>query len=1327
MNNLIPEYIGRQYLDNRFHGDFRAVSMFVDISGFMKLTESLMLHEKDGAEVLKGVLNGTFDPVVRCVRDHGGIISTFAGDAFTALFPFPSENIAEGYGNIDAHLHAVEAAFFINRFFEDHRMAQTEYGSFEIGVKIGLSAGRVSWGILGRDRSLTYFFRGEAVDACAKAEHRAATGDIIADERMMPLIRDCVESEPSGTGYRLLDHRLDIPSKPSGNTPIDPSVQQMFVPTEVIDLGGKGEFRNACSVFISFTEPEDIGSLDIFATKVIDLANRYRAFFNKMDFGDKGGVMLVLFGAPVAFENDSERALDFLLALRDIPLAESMKCRDFKWRAGLAFGLVYSGVIGGDDRCEYTAVGKIVNLSNRLMMKAEWGSVYLTEQVRRLAGHKYYIEHSGDFNYKGIAEPVPTFLLLGKNPVSRQLFAGRMVGRGEKLGQLIALTQSIFHHCFGGIVHVDGSVGAGKSRLVHELHNSLAEAAAREGPGFLWLHLPCDDILRKSFNPFVHFLRDYFGQSVQRTTEENRKEFEDRFVRLLGRLHRPDPSDLAGDHSIGKVEESQWRMVRDELEKSRSILGALVNLFWEDSLYEQLDARLRYENSLFAIKNLIKAESLLQPVIIELEDGHSIDSDSLELLQVLTRNVEDFPFIVISACRYRDDGNVFSFGLQDVVENRIELEYLDSVSSETLIRDIAASSGIGDLPEGIAGFIFDKSEGNPFYIEQITLYLQENGYLEADSVDVGQSFSIPVGINSIIIARIDRLSRQVKDVIKAAAVIGMEFEIRILSAVMQADVGPQVRIAEEGQILSRLSELVYIFKHALLKDAVYDIQLRTRLRELHCLTARAIEKLCKSDLHLRYGDLAWHYEKAEIPDRAAEYLEKAGDQARTGYQNQQALDYYERLLSSQARVTEPSRGLEIDTLLKVSGILRLIGRLPECRTAAEKALSLSEEMSDAGRIALASRTLGMLFYRKGDHRMAMECFEKDLSICRETGDIRKIAEAVVNIGNVHRRKGDLDRAVECYEETLRSWRESGDDLAMPSVLMSMGLVHNDRGDYGRALEYFDQALEMNRKSGNRLGVSRVTGNMGLTFTNEGNYEKAMEYLQKYMEISRELGDKWSISIAYGNMGNVYGLRGENGKAMECFEKDIEISEELGDSWSISISVGNMGLIHTTEGRYDEAIECFDRAIALGRNQNANYQLCSYLVFKAEALYHLGDIDEAAAAAAEGIQLAEIVSRRDILIQGRILSAKIDFTLGHREAAVSTLEGMLAEAESKEDQADLHYELWRCGNSREESCPIPGSGRRLHSGTAVRLYSELQVLTPKAKYQRRILELKNEPG
>jgi len=770
MRNLIPHFIYQHHQADHKQGNFEAASLYVDISGFTGLTETLMQHRKDGAEVLTLALNRVFNPLVQSVYAQGGFISAFAGDGFTALFPL-NHNPAQ---------QAVHAAFFIQQFFASHGDIQTKYGDFSLDAKISLGVGQVHWGILGQAGQHTYFFRGPAINACLQAQQCANAGDIVAAPEIAVLLQAQVTAEPIGTCFKLVASRIEsIVQKPALKT-LERDALSPFVLEAVTDLIGSGasaEFRQVAPVFISFDEIQDFDELNVFVSNVLELAADYGGYFNKLDYGDKGPVMLVLFGAPVAHENDLTRAADFLLALQSkIP-----------WRAGLTFGTAYAGVMGGIEQCEYTAIGNVVNLASRLMTQADWGQILASESIAENKLLK--VKCIGDLSYKGFSNPLPTYRLMKRQSHKETFFEQPLVGRQTELHQLLAAAQPILAGKFAGAAFIYGEAGIGKSHLAYEFRQALQQQSA----------VTCfigqtDQILRQAFNPFSYLLKRYFDQLPDAAPDENKARFKAHLDRLLSRLD-----------SLAPVGQRDPKALANELMRTQSILGALIGLHWPGSLYESLDGSLRYQNTLFAIKTLLLAESCLNPIVLELEDLSWLDQASQDAVTTLARNISDYPIFVVITSRYADDGSKPTLALaEDIPTTSIDLNAL----TQPDLRRLAEIILNGPITNELLSLLLERTQANPFFAQQFLYYFHENGLLEqlpggAWTIKANIPADLPTTINAILIARIDRLAQDVKEVVKAAAVLGREFDDRILARMLQADVTQEVNIAEQEQIWSR--------------------------------------------------------------------------------------------------------------------------------------------------------------------------------------------------------------------------------------------------------------------------------------------------------------------------------------------------------------------------------------------------------------------------------------------------------------------------------------------------------------------------------------------
>ncbi len=191
--NLIPQFILEQFEQKNYSGDFEALAMFIDISGFTEMTDTLMENGKEGAEILIGVINSVFTPSIDAIHQRGGFISTFGGDAFNAIFR----------GN--SLLSSLSTAIEINLMFQNIGLQKTKFGDFQLSVKIGISYGNIEWGIIRNKKQNAYFFKGEAIDNCSKCEKLCVIDQIIFDQKLMDQIPvDEIEFAKKAEGYFLL-------------------------------------------------------------------------------------------------------------------------------------------------------------------------------------------------------------------------------------------------------------------------------------------------------------------------------------------------------------------------------------------------------------------------------------------------------------------------------------------------------------------------------------------------------------------------------------------------------------------------------------------------------------------------------------------------------------------------------------------------------------------------------------------------------------------------------------------------------------------------------------------------------------------------------------------------------------------------------------------------------------------------------------------------------------------------------------------------------------------------------------------------------------------
>ncbi len=1337
MKNLLPHFIQEQQLAGVRNGSFEAYGMFVDMSGFTRLTETLLKEGTVGAERLSDILNAIFEPMVSLVYEHGGFIPYFAGDAFIGIFPV---EICE--------CHAPEVLNHAQRLFELLDEASSQFEEFQIGIKTGLSFGMVEWGIVG-DKCKSFFFRGAAIEGCANAQSQAGQRQIIIDEAFARRLPASVKLEPCTlNGFASLKEAAHV--KPlSKNTPPElpellPEIVSQFLPKSVIEFNQRGEFRTVVSVFISFEGLNDFESLNQFSTIVLDHIYNFSGYFKEIDFGDKGGVLVAIFGAPVSFENNIERALEFVSTLQD-DLVPMQQATDLRFKAGIAEGIAYTGIVGGKERAQYAAVGNRVNIAARLMMHADWSEVLVDESVQK--NRHFRFQHTGDITYKGLNAPIPTYRLTGRNQEQRQVFEGAMVGREREITRLENFALQVFEKSTAGIAYVYGEAGIGKTRLAFELRQRL-----RRKRKLSWLTCQSDQILRKPFNPFILFLRNYFEQSPDNTPKKNLKNFERIFA------------DLINDIIDVNLPESET--IKREVIRTKPVLAALTGLKTSNSLWENLDAKGRYLNTLSALANIFQAEALLCPVVIELEDGHWYDASSVEFLNEFAGRIKNYPVFLLVTSRYDDEGNKPRICDENVLikndlrQTEVDLNILDNEA----IHEFAHQHLKGEIHPDLLELLMRTTNGNPFYAEQMLEYFNESNLLKKGKNGWSvkdKNVRISNSIQAVLTARIDRLSTLVKETIKAAAVIGREFELPVLSEIMkkneelsllngntQAVLKEQVKTAERAQIWQAMNELRYIFRHSLLREAVYDMQLNTRLRELHRLIAEAIEKLYENNLEERYVDLVFHYEQADVEPKLQEYLKKAADHAKAYYQNQQAIHFYNKLLAILEKKGDTPG--QARTLLRKASILELIGRWDECEKINRKALEIARQTNDSKLLGHANNSLGYLLMLKGKYEEADEFLETAAAFFGSIHDNRGTSKVYGNLGTLYFRQGKYEdaklyfiRSIQLaqlykhtpsnaqivatlgltymnlgkYDDGIR-WQQSQLDICkrvndrqgMATLYTNMGIVYFEKGDYDAALGCYEKGLALSEELGNKQLTSIAIGCIGSVWQQKGRFDIAMQHFERDLALTEELGDKQGISIALGLMGDLFSVMGNFEHAIEYLQRNLKLGEELGYKKGVAKALNTLGDIYFYKNEFQSSLEYYDRSIEVTKSIGNKLVLGFSLVEKANVLLAIRRIDEAEVHLQQATKLAGELNHPDLLFETKLMAGKIAAQKGNVKQAINLFEALLNDAVGKQEQAALCYELGQINGNEE------------YRKKALALFRELHEETPMFNYLLRIKEL-----
>jgi class 3 adenylate cyclase/predicted enzyme related to lactoylglutathione lyase len=490
-----------------------------------------------------------------------------------------------------------------------------------------------------------------------------------------------------------------------------------------------------------------------------------------------GDGVLAFFGAPLAHEDDAERAirasLDILVSVKEYAqeLRQKKRVEDFQMRVGLNTGLVVVGNIGSDLHMEYLAVGDTVNLAARMQSAAEPDTILISDNTQRLASSLFDFEDMGKITVKGKAEPIQVYRVLSerKGAVRARGIAGLaspMVGRQREFSTLMQITSDV-RAGRGSIVAIIGEAGLGKSRLVAEWRKN---ALRQSGVPLRWVEGRCLSYASSiAHHLSTDILRALIGVPVGSSEEETHAALRKSLNTLLG----------------------------DDLKEVYPFLGHLLGL----RLEEDMAARVKYLDGpalqaqyIAAYKKFLQAQAKAAPTVIVCEDAHWADPSSVELGSQIISMAASSPIVFAFVTRADKDAPGWKLVAQahevaGVGATELYLAPLSETDSQQLVSNLLE---VEALPEHLRKMILAKAEGNPFFVEEVIRMLIDRGGIARD-LATGKwtttreidTIEIPDTLQGVLTARIDRLSEDAKRVLQIASVIGRKFPVKVLERVLQ--------------------------------------------------------------------------------------------------------------------------------------------------------------------------------------------------------------------------------------------------------------------------------------------------------------------------------------------------------------------------------------------------------------------------------------------------------------------------------------------------------------------------------------------------------------
>jgi adenylate cyclase len=900
-----------------------------------------------------------------------------------------------------------------------------------------------------------------------------------------------------------------------------------------------------------------------------------------------------LFGAPIAHEDHVQRACYAALWLRDAlhDYAQEMRRQhslDFSTRMGIHSGEVVVGKIGDDLRMDYTAQGHTVGLAQRMEALAEGGRIYLSDDAAQLAQGYLDLEDLGEFRVKGVAEPLRVWDLRGVGPMRTRLDVSRargfssFVGRDAEMAEL----ESALEAAMGGngqVVGVVADAGTGKSRLCYE----FVERCRARGIRVDQAHCPAHG-KTVPYLPLLEILRSIFDIGERDSDYEVRRKIAGELILLDERLQELMP--LVFD----------FLAVPDPERPAPSLSP---------------EAR---QKQLFAfVRALLEARGRRRPTLELVDDLHWIDPGSDAFLAQAVESVRGQRVMLLVNFRpeYQADWMGKSYYRQ------LPLVPLGREMVGELLRNLLGEDpSVSALPDRV----FERTGGNPFFVEEVVQSLIESGSLAGEKgayrlVAPVEALEIPTSVQTVLAARVDRLPEREKQLLQTAAVIGKEFSEAVLDRVSPLTPAEQPEsIAElvRAEFLYEKTlypEVEYAFKHPLTQDVAYQSQLSERRQTTHAAVARALEQEGTDRLDERAALIAHHWAEAGEGLEAARWYRRAAEWM--GVRGiAEAFDLWRRLGSVLEGVPDSRERSE----LRLAGLLQILNlgfrvglATDDAASAFTEARALATDIGDAWPLAVAFNTYSVLLAFEGRLTESLEHCEEASRWADRTDDVGLKLLARMDSAHTLMQLGHLEQAMEVCESVA-----TPDDLGV-----------------GRSIRGFSPYL---------LLICQQSTCFSLT----GKLSEARRNFERCLELAREQGEVELPGWIRYMLADCSCFAGDLDAALRHARSSLENAEQTGSGAGAVHSYRSLGNVHVARGAWEEAVRALEEGLRITQATGAA-QIEQPLIHAllADAYLGSGDAERALAAASEAIELSRRLGTRWKEIPAHLSRARVLRTRG----------------------------------------------------------------------------------
>ena len=877
------------------------------------------------------------------------------------------------------------------------------------------------------------------------------------------------------------------------------------------------------------------------------------------------------FGTSTSREDDPERAVRAGLALlaeakrHAAEVSKQFAVPNFAIRVGINTGQLLLGAGVDADR---SAIGFAINVARRMEESAPAGGLRISHDTYRHVRGVFDVAEEAPLAVKGVDSPLRTYLVqCAKSRAFRLAARGiegvetRMVGRDRELAQIQERLETVLEDRELALMTVVGEAGLGKSRLLYEVDNSLE---LRPEP--IWL---------------------FRGRAYPQTAGQPYGLLRDMFAWRF-EIQDDDALDAAREKLRAGI--APWFGANGD--EQTALLGHLLGFDYAASPHIAgilQDARQIRDRAFHAAAQYLRRVSRSNggAVALLLDDLHWADDGSLDFINYLVEVAHDVPILILCLARPLLFERRPRWGSGQAAHARIELTPLGKRGSREL-ADVLLQRLV-DIPAELRNVITGGAEGNPFYMEELTKMLIDDGVIVTGgerwrvALERLVEVHVPPTLTGVLQARIDALPMEEKSALQQASVVGFVFWDEAVAAIHPPSETALPALSRRELVFGRETTAVdeageYVFKHHVLQQVTYESVLKRDRRAYHRKTADWLAGKSGTRVGECLGVIADHYERAGDTINASAYLRRAGEDAARRYANDAARDYLDRALALTAGTDVATR---FELILDREAVFELQGARAAQRADLDTLEALAEQLNDDRCRAEAAERRIVYYGRIGDYAETIRFAPRVVELARAAGLSRVALRATYDCGWALMRLGRRTEAQAHAEENIAAARAAGDRGAEAMALTLLGALLDEGGDVTGAA-FHEQSLHLHQALGNRRLQCVDCFNLGETQRLFGDYEAARTWSEQGLQLARDTGARPLEGTALCGVSNaLFGL-GEYESAAAHAEQALAILRTTGDREFQVYALMILGHSRVELGRLDDAAGSYASALAISR-------------------------------------------------------------------------------------------------------------------------------------------------